>query len=207
MATLLDDRLVAGAMENLDDWTGDAERISRTLQVKDAEGLIAAVCEAADAMDHHPQIERNGDEITFVLWTHSAGGVTELDIALASRINDLVLTGEHMQRSASGQLRSVVGAPTDDGAQSGRTVTADPTFPSGGQTTPSRPEESTTGDPYPSEAAAGRDAPTLNEPGAPRNDAGPVLAPDSAPGSIEPQPGNAPAPGMHEKTASADETA
>lgn len=206
MATLLDDRLVAGAMDNLDEWSGDAQRISRTLRAEEPDLLLAAVAETADAMDHHPQVERDGDTITFVLWTHSAGGVTELDIALASRINDLVLKTQKGQRDAVGHVHSVVGAPTDDGAVAGRTVTAEPTFPSGGKTTPARPEESATGDPYPGEGE-GQDAPTFNQPAAPRNDAGPVLAPDDAPGSIEPQPGNAAAPGMHERTEAADETA
>ena len=207
MATLLDDRLVADAMENLDDWTGDASQISRTVTVDDPDTLLAAVAEAADAADHHPEVRREDGTLTFVLWTHSAGGVTELDIALAARINDLVLSTQHMERDANGHIRSVVGAPTEDGEGAGGTTTAEPNFPSGGKTTPSRPEESSTGDPYPADGSEGRDAPTFNEPASPRNDAGPILAPDSVPGSVEPQPGNAPAPGMHERPESADETA
>jgi 4a-hydroxytetrahydrobiopterin dehydratase len=204
MATLLDDRLVSDAMENLDEWSGDAQRITRTLRIEDVDGLLAAVAEAADALDHHPEVERDGDSVTFTLWTHSAGGVTELDIALAARINDLVLATQHLQRDASGELHSVVGAPTDDGAVEGRTVTADPNFPTPGKTTPSRPAESTTGDPHPSSGSEGRDAPTMNEPSTPRQDAGMIVVPDAEPGSVEPQPGNAAAPGMHENTDAAD---
>ena len=204
MATLLDDQLVNDAMENLDEWSGDAQRIVRTVRVDDVDGLLATVGEAADAMDHHPEIERDGESVTFTLWTHSAGGVTELDIALAARINDLVLAVQHVQRDAQGNLRSVVGAPTDDGSVAGRTTTAEPNFPTPGKTTPSRPTESSTGDPSPS-AAEGSDAPTMNEPSAPRQDAGMIVAPDAEPGSIEPQPGNAAAPGMHERTDTADE--
>ena len=90
MATLLDDQLVSDAMGNLDEWTGDAQRISRTVTVDDPEGLLAAVAESADAMDHHPEVSRDGAAVTFTLWTHSEGGVTELDIALASHIDDLI---------------------------------------------------------------------------------------------------------------------
>jgi 4a-hydroxytetrahydrobiopterin dehydratase len=204
MATLLDDRLVTDAMENLDEWSGDAQRISRTVRVGDIDALLAAVGESADSMDHHPEVSRDGDCVTFSLWTHSAGGVTELDIALASRIDDLVLAAQHLERDASGHVHSVVGAPTDEGAVEGRTVTAEPNFPTPGQTTPSRPSESTTCDPYPSSGADGRDAPTMNEPSAPRQDAGMIVAPDAEPGSVEPQPGNAAAPGMHENTDAAD---
>src|SRR4051794_10482724 len=160
MATLLDDRLVTDAMTNLDEWSGDAHRICRTIRIDDVDGLVAAVGEAADAMDHHPEIERDGGSVTFTLWTHSAGGVTELDIALASRIDDLVLTTNHLQRDATGQLHEVDESATDDG----RSVTAQANFPTPGETTPSRPAESSTGNPYPEGGAEGRDAPTMNEP-------------------------------------------
>jgi 4a-hydroxytetrahydrobiopterin dehydratase len=200
MATLLDDSLVADALTNLDDWSGDKDRISRTVHVDDPDALLAAVMEAADSMDHHPQVQRDSNGVTFVLWTHSAGGVTELDIALASRINDLVLATQHLERDATGHVRSVVGSPTEDGAVDGRTVTAEATYPTEGETVPSRPAESTTGDPYPDSGAGARSAPLMNEPSAPRQDAGMVVAPDAEPHSIEPQPGNAPAPGMHERT-------
>jgi 4a-hydroxytetrahydrobiopterin dehydratase len=198
MATLLDDRLVSDAMENLDEWSGDAQRISRTVQVDDVDGLLASVSESADAMDHHPEVSRDGGGVTFTLWTHSAGGVTELDIALASRIDDLVLASRHLQRDAAGELHTV------DEAGHGRTVTGGANFPTPGETTPSRPAESATGDPRPSSGTEGRGAPTMNEPSTPRQDAGMVVAPDAEPGSIEPQPGNAAAPGMHESTDPAD---
>ena len=191
MATLLDDRLIADAMENLDEWSGNHERISRTVRIDDVDGLLAAVGEAADTMDHHPQVSRDGDTVTFTLWTHSAGGVTELDIALAARINDLVLATDHLQRDAQGNLHSVAGAPTDEGAVEGRTTTAEPKL----AVADDLDERST-------DRAA--DVPTMNEPSTPRQDAGAIVVPDAEPGSIEPQPGNTAAPGMHEKTETPD---
>src|SRR3954452_4880537 len=153
MATLLDDRLVTDAMTNLDEWSGDAHRISRTVRIDDVDGLVAAVCEAADAMDHHPEIERDSGSVTFTLWTHSAGGVTELDIALASRIDDLVLTTNDLQRDAKGEVHEVdEAAAAEGGPAEGDTVTAEPNFPTPGKTTPSRPSESSTLDPRPSSA-------------------------------------------------------
>ena len=198
MATLLDDRLVADAMGNLHEWTGDAQRISRTVTVDDPEALLAAVAESADAMDHHPEVSRDGTAVTFTLWTHSEGGVTELDIALASHIDDLVLAANHVHRDGSGQLHSA-----DEAGSTGETVTARASFPTPGETTPSRPSESATGDPYPT-GAPGADAPLMNEPATPRQDAGAIVAPDAEPGSVEPQPGNAAAPGMHENTHATD---
>ena len=98
MATLLDDRLVSDAMSNLDAWSGDSRRISRTVEVDEPDALLAAVAESADAMNHHPEVSRDGKAVTFTLWTHSEGGVTELDIAMASHIDDLILAANHVQR-------------------------------------------------------------------------------------------------------------
>lgn len=115
MPTLLDDRLVQDALTALPDWTGDATAIRRTVPLSGeaADRLVSSVAVAADAMDHHPEVTPAADGVTFVLRTHSAGGVTEYDIALASRIDDLV-------RAASGQ-GVVAGAPTPEGEGSGRT--------------------------------------------------------------------------------------
>ena len=93
MPTRLTSELVADALTALHDWTGDTERISRTVKLTadDAARLKVFVAESADSMNHHPVVEDGDGSTTFVLWTHSEGGVTELDIALAARIDDLVL--------------------------------------------------------------------------------------------------------------------
>ncbi len=115
MPTLLDDRLVADALTALTRWAGDAKRIVRTVSISGAaaETLLAEVAVTADAMDHHPDVERSGEAVVFGLSTHSAGGVTEYDIALASRIDDLIskVTG-----TGGG---TIVGAPTAEGSSGG----------------------------------------------------------------------------------------
>jgi 4a-hydroxytetrahydrobiopterin dehydratase len=91
MPTLLDAALVGDALSRLDGWTGDGGGIRRTLSMTDTEygDFVERVKVTSDAMNHHPDISRNGDEVTIALVTHSVGGVTEYDIALASRINNL----------------------------------------------------------------------------------------------------------------------
>lgn len=113
MPTLLDDRLVSDALTALTDWRGDAQRICRTISVNTGhvDALLGQIQEAADSMNHHPKIERSGDAVTFTLWTHSAGGVTEYDIALASRIDDLITRAEG--------VGTVAGAPTAEGLGAG----------------------------------------------------------------------------------------
>jgi 4a-hydroxytetrahydrobiopterin dehydratase len=89
---LLDETAVSAAIASLDGWTGDAGRIARTIQVSgaDAEQLQVDVMGVADRIDHHPLVEQHGDALTFILWTHSAGGVTDKDIELARRIDEIV---------------------------------------------------------------------------------------------------------------------
>jgi 4a-hydroxytetrahydrobiopterin dehydratase len=107
MPERLDGALVESSLQALPHWTGDTASISRIVQVvgSEADELLRSMAEAGDAMDHHVDTERTDTGLRIVLSTHSAGGVTELDIAMASRIEDLVaqatgVPAEHVQHSA-----------------------------------------------------------------------------------------------------------
>lgn len=83
---------IARALVELDGWTSDAGQLRRSVKAPSfAAGirLVDAVAEAAEAIDHHPDIDIRWTTITFTCSTHSAGGVTELDVALARRIDEL----------------------------------------------------------------------------------------------------------------------
>jgi 4a-hydroxytetrahydrobiopterin dehydratase len=101
MVDRLDEALVESSLSALPNWAGDATSISRTVEATPAQAdvLIKSLGESADAMDHHPEIERTGSGLRIVLSTHSADGVTSLDIAMASVIEDLVAsaTGQPAQ--------------------------------------------------------------------------------------------------------------
>jgi 4a-hydroxytetrahydrobiopterin dehydratase len=84
---------VVRALAELDGWAGDASQLRRSVKAPSfAAGirLVDAVADVADEMDHHPDIDIRWTTITFTCSTHSAGGVTALDVALARRINELV---------------------------------------------------------------------------------------------------------------------
>jgi 4a-hydroxytetrahydrobiopterin dehydratase len=89
---LLDDAAVQQALLGLPEWAGDSSRISRVVQTAGsrAERLRTAVMKVADAMDHHPVIEQDETTMTFLVWSHSAGGVTDKDFALAERIDEVI---------------------------------------------------------------------------------------------------------------------
>ncbi len=88
MAKLTDAEISAG-LKLLAGWSraGDAIRKSFSF-AKFAEGIrfVDRVAVAADAMDHHPDIDIRYTTITLTLSTHSAGGLTAKDFELAGKI-------------------------------------------------------------------------------------------------------------------------
>lgn len=57
-----------------------------------AVGIINAIAILAESADHHPDILLYGwNKVRVSLSTHDQGGLTELDIALAKKIDELLL--------------------------------------------------------------------------------------------------------------------
>ena len=54
-----------------------------------AMGLVQSVALLAEKMNHHPDIDIRWNKVILSLSTHSAGGLTEKDFALAEQINAL----------------------------------------------------------------------------------------------------------------------
>jgi 4a-hydroxytetrahydrobiopterin dehydratase len=92
MATLLDDTDLAAALATLDDWHGDRSAITRHVQISDSESgaFLVNLESIAREMNHDPDLESSGDDLTITMSTHSHGGVTELDIAYARRVDALL---------------------------------------------------------------------------------------------------------------------
>jgi len=69
---------------------GDAITKSFTFQkFADGIGFVDKVAAEADTMDHHPDIDIRYTTVTMTLSTHSAGGLTRMDIDLAEIIDRL----------------------------------------------------------------------------------------------------------------------
>jgi 4a-hydroxytetrahydrobiopterin dehydratase len=66
--------------------------------------LIGLVAEDAEQLDHHPDIDLRWRTVTFTLSTHSAGGVTQLDVELAHRILEAGRTVGATATAAPGRL-------------------------------------------------------------------------------------------------------
>jgi 4a-hydroxytetrahydrobiopterin dehydratase len=83
------------ALTRLVAWTYDAgaDAISRDFKFKDfseAFGFMARVALLAQAADHHPDWSNTYSKVSITLSTHSAGGLTARDVALAEAIDKLI---------------------------------------------------------------------------------------------------------------------
>ncbi len=74
-------------------WRREGDSIVRDLQLADfaaAIALVDRVAEAAEAANHHPDILVHGfNKLRLTLSTHSEGGLTDADFALAARLDAL----------------------------------------------------------------------------------------------------------------------
>jgi 4a-hydroxytetrahydrobiopterin dehydratase len=90
--SLLTDQEIASQLAALPGWSreGDSIRCASKRGSFPAAMLYAsAVAYLAEAANHHPDILIEWDTVTLTLSTHSAGGLTAKDLALATQISQL----------------------------------------------------------------------------------------------------------------------
>ena len=75
------------------EWEAEGKAITRTVEFEEfseAIDFVNDLAEIAEEAQHHPDIDIRYTKVTLVLTTHDVGGVTELDVELAQRIDNLV---------------------------------------------------------------------------------------------------------------------
>jgi 4a-hydroxytetrahydrobiopterin dehydratase len=90
MAERLSDISIQRELGNLPGWTRRGEVITKTFQFRDfltGIDFVAEVAKAADAADHHPDIDIRYTKVICALSTHSAGGITQKDLEMAKKID------------------------------------------------------------------------------------------------------------------------
>lgn len=89
----MDEDRISEALQAVPQWRRDGDSITRAVEAPSflaGIDLVGTVGRAAEAADHHPDIDIRWRTVTFTLSTHSEGGLTEKDFALAREIDDAV---------------------------------------------------------------------------------------------------------------------
>src|SRR6516165_6506020 len=71
-------------------WTREGDELTATVKLHDfaaALEFVNAVGAAAEAANHHPDIDIRWNKVRLALSTHDSGGITLLDLALAGAID------------------------------------------------------------------------------------------------------------------------
>ena len=92
MAVLTDDQVDA-ALPDLDGWERSDGALRRSVKFPaflDGIDAVRRVAEHAEAQDHHPDIDIRWRTVTFMLVTHSAGGITDKDVQMARDIDGML---------------------------------------------------------------------------------------------------------------------
>jgi 4a-hydroxytetrahydrobiopterin dehydratase len=96
MAKVLTADEIAAGLTELAEWEGGPGGIRRRVQADSflaGIALVDAVAQAAEAADHHPDIDIRWRTVIFTLITHSAGGVTDKDLDMARTVERLITSG------------------------------------------------------------------------------------------------------------------
>jgi 4a-hydroxytetrahydrobiopterin dehydratase len=90
----LSDAEITDALADLDGWTHEDDKLKKTFEFSDFRAAISFIVRLsfyAEEMMHHPELENVYNTVSVALTTHDAGGkVTEMDVELASEIEDFV---------------------------------------------------------------------------------------------------------------------
>ena len=90
--TVLSDQEISDGLAGLDGWVRQGDSIVHVETLADFKAAVlyvGAVAYLAEAANHHPDVTVQWNKVTLTLVTHSAGGLTANDFALAREISDL----------------------------------------------------------------------------------------------------------------------
>jgi 4a-hydroxytetrahydrobiopterin dehydratase len=89
---LLTEDEISGGLSRVAGWELAGKAITRVVKLSDFRAAmlyVGAVAYLAESANHHPDIAISWNRVTLTLSSHSAGGLTGNDFALAERINEL----------------------------------------------------------------------------------------------------------------------
>lgn len=107
----LDETILRASMaRDLPLWSGGTRAITRTYRTQGWKGTLMAVNaigHLAEVAWHHPDLQVSFASVTVHLTTHDSGGVTRKDLALARKIEEILMWRPSMEGSG------LEGTPSD----------------------------------------------------------------------------------------------
>lgn len=92
MGKTLSDSEVRAALGSLPGWQQNGKQIERLFEFPDFVGamkFVNRIADAAEAAQHHPDITINYNKVKLALISHDSGGVTQRDVKMAEKINQV----------------------------------------------------------------------------------------------------------------------
>jgi 4a-hydroxytetrahydrobiopterin dehydratase len=92
MSTVLNAPEILSALHSLPGWKLNGNAIERAYEFPNfvqAMEFVNRVAEAAEAVNHHPDITVSYNKVKLALTSHDSGGVTQRDIRMAGKLNEL----------------------------------------------------------------------------------------------------------------------
>ncbi|HKD15737.1 MAG TPA: 4a-hydroxytetrahydrobiopterin dehydratase [Candidatus Angelobacter sp.] len=89
---VLSDSEIQQALGTLKGWQRQGKAIERIFEFPDfkaAMQFVNKIADAAEQANHHPDIDIRYNKVTMALVSHDAGGVTQRDVKMARRINEI----------------------------------------------------------------------------------------------------------------------
>ncbi len=83
---------ITEGLKELKDWDVEGEKLTKSYEFASYKEGITFACEVAglaDEMDHHPELEIGYKKVRISMNTHSVGGLSPYDLALARRVDAL----------------------------------------------------------------------------------------------------------------------
>ncbi len=84
---------IAKSLLGLNGWKHNKKGITKTFEMKDfvdAFAFMTSIALYAEKMNHHPEWSNVYNKVSITLNTHDAGGITQKDITLATKIESLI---------------------------------------------------------------------------------------------------------------------
>jgi 4a-hydroxytetrahydrobiopterin dehydratase len=89
---LLHDQELRNQLHQIPLWHSDGKSISKTFKANtfpEAITWVVAIATQAEVVDHHPDIDIRWTTLHISVTTHDQGGLTQLDIDLATAIDEI----------------------------------------------------------------------------------------------------------------------